>query len=572
MLKKDFAVYKGSWQEDNFAGFLSEENFFIVVLFEDGAYEEEVQKFLAEINADLFLKNINNLSDFEIYLSEKIKAKNLPIKISLSAGLIIRGNILYLKTINQGEIFLYRKGKLAPIIQGNLSASGYIHHDDIFIFTTVSFKKKLGGIEQLKKILDGKKPSELVELLSSILKSKEDQKTIALFVQFKKEKEILFKESFIKKIINIYKKAINYSQNVERKKTITFIAVVIIFFILVWSVGFGHQRRKEALIAKKISSVKMLVEDKLNQADEFSFFSIAKSKTIIEEAKKELYRLEREVGQKKELNEIKKLIEGKESKILKKEEKNPEEFFDLAIDSRQAKGEKIYLDQDLLVILDSQQGSVYSLSLDKKSYQKISFEEIKLAKLIASYKNEIFLYLPQEGLYKITKNEKLKKVVEKDKDWGNIVDFWIYNGNLYLLDEGKNEIYKYLVTESGYSDKTSYFKGRVYNLKDARSLAIDASVYVGLKERIIKFTTGDQDEFKTIFPEIYVNLSKIYTSKDLEKIYAWDKIKGVIYILLKNGSYEQTIASSILKKASDFIIYQKNAYILVREKIYKISL
>lgn len=572
MFKKDIAIYLGAEQDKGFTGFLSEENFFAIIVVEDGLTKEEGQKFLTEIKTELILKKIDNLSDFEIYLSEKIKERNLPITLSLSAGLI-KDNILYLKTINQGEVYIFRKGKLALIIKGNLSASGYIHPNDLFIFTTASFTEKLGATQQLKNFLDSKKPSELVDLLTPILKSKEDKGIIALFVQFKKEEEIILKDSIIEKIVNVYKTTILSSQKIGRKKTINFLAVVVIFFILVWSVGFGYQRRREALISKKINSVRSLIEDKLNQADESSFFSIKKSKSLIEEAKKELFKLEKELGQRKEFGEIKKLIEDRENKIIKKEEKKAEEFFDLAIDNKQAKGEKIYLNEDLLMILDNQQGSIYNLSLTKKSLEKINFEEIKKAKLIASYKNEVVFYLPQEGLYKTTTTgEKLKKIIDKDKDWGNIVDFWIYNGNLYLLDEGRNEIYKYLVTEEGYSNKTSYFKGRTYSLKDANSLAIDASVYVGFEENIIKFTTGIQDEFKTSFPENTVHLRKIFTTKDLEKIYVWDKLKGVIYVLKKNGTYEREIASDILKKTSDFVVYQTNAYILVGGKIYKLSL
>lgn len=211
------------------------------------------------------------------------------------------------------------------------------------------------------------------------------------------------------------------------------------------------------------------------------------------------------------------------------------------------------------------------MSIAKKSLNKNQFSEIKKGQEIARYKDDSF-FLTKEGFYKINTDGKLSKIIERDPEWGTIVDIWIYNGNIYALDSSKDQIYKYLVAENGYSAKTAYFKGGAAGLKDANSLAIDSSVYVGFTDHVFKFTAGEQEEFKTSFPESNVRLSKVFTTKELEKVYAWNKNAGLLYVLGKNGSYERQLFSSLLKQIDDFVVYQNKAYLLLGPKIYMMSL
>ncbi|MEK9169266.1 MAG: hypothetical protein AAB788_00825, partial [Patescibacteria group bacterium] len=146
------------------------------------------------------------------------------------------------------------------------------------------------------------------------------------------------------------------------------------------------------------------------------------------------------------------------------------------------------------------------------------------------------------------------------------------NGNIYLLDQGKNDIRKYMTTESGFGGGTSYFQlGQSINLSSVNSLTIDGSVYLAGDSVMFKYTSGLQDAFKTNLPDSNINTTKIFTSKDLEKIYAWDKKRGTIYIMGKNGDYQEQVNSKILSTASDLVVYKNSIYVLQGSKIYKIE-
>lgn len=574
MMKPYFAVYLGKEKKEGFSGFIAEHNFFIVIEIVEGVNAEQGREIVQKIKDEVTTLSIANLASFDQFISQIVTRHNLPPSLTLAAG-YFNDKIMYLKTVGQGMIYLQRGSDFAKIIEKDNSASGYIEKGDFFVLTTKRLIDFLGSDIELKTIFDHKDPHQIVEDLTPQLKGKDDEGSIALLVQFKEIEGDQAEDVDLEgqqKMSRLDLQAI--SQSSGKRKTLTFVAVVIILFILVWSVVLGVQRRNQVEENKKIKSTKELVNFKLDQAEEVAFLNLSRSQALVSEAKEEVEKLKRQLGNEKgkEIGELEQLIKEKEAKIVKKEDKNFEEFFDLTVDNKEAKGSQLYLEKDKLSISDIERGTIYLLSLEKKSLDKKSASEIKKSSLVSSYQEDVLFYVVGEGVYKIPSEDKAKKVINKDNDWGNIADMWVYNGNVYLLDKGKGDIYKYLVAENGYSAKSSYLKGEAGSIKDANSLSIDSSIYIGLDDSIIKYTTGGRDEFSTSWPEKSIKLTKIFTSVDVEKVYGWDKAKGAIYILGKNGTYERQINSSILSKASDFVIFNNVAYILVGEKIYKIGL
>jgi hypothetical protein len=148
----------------------------------------------------------------------------------------------------------------------------------------------------------------------------------------------------------------------------------------------------------------------------------------------------------------------------------------------------------------------------------------------------------------------------------------IFNGNIYLLDRGKDEIWKYMSVESGFGSKSPYFEsGQSIDLSQVNSLTIDGSVYLAGDSIMVKYTSGLRDEFKINLPDGNVNMTRIFTGKDLAKVYSWDKGKGTVYIMGKNGDYQEQVNSKILSTGTDFVVYKDFIYVLQGSKIYKIE-
>lgn len=357
-------------------------------------------------------------------------------------------------------------------------------------------------------------------------------------------------------------------------KKITLVAVVVIFAIFIWTIVFGYQRRQKAEDAKKIAAAEQVIDEKTQQADEISFLNMDRALALLNEARAELTTVKEEVGKgnEDELARLEQKIVDVENAIVQKDEQEPEEFYDLALEAEDAKGDAIFLDEEKLAILDRSSKTVYNFSIEDKSLEKSTNAVVGNATFVGMSKGTIYVLDPAKGLYEFTDDTKTELVIEKDEDWGTIRGMAFFNGNVYLLDTKNGDVYKYLVVEGGFSDPSSYFTGtKPDNLGGATSLAIDASIYISLEDTILKFTRGETDSFTTVFPSDNVSIEKIYTDQETEKVYAWDKANATIYILSKNGAYERQIKASVLSKASDFVVYQNQILVLSGSKIYTLT-
>lgn len=611
MFNSHFAIYLGREKEHGFSHFFVENNHFLVLVIPDGIDKEVGLTIISLIKERSRSAAINNLASFEEWINSVMRETNIPSGFSLAAG-YVKDDIIYVKTIKDGQIYVQRNGSLVKIIDNNLSASGYVEPNDSFIFTTNSFMSL--AQDELKKLNGGQKPNQIIESLTPSLKTKDDEGTIGLIVQFEKqiveetEPEITEqvpiapvtrpvpsiqsvppvpsvpsqkeeppavassnKQSFLTTLLSSFKKSTS-EESSSKKSIFTIISVVVIFAILVWSVILGYQRRSEASVKKQIVAAKERIQQKLDQADEVAFLNMDRSVILIAEAKQELTKLKKEIGSKNQsdVKELEELISKKENQIVKKEDKPFEEFFDVTVENEKAKGDKLFQEGDSVAILDSANNSVYTLSLSKKSLDKQTASDIKSSTLVGMSSQGMYVFKEGTGIISIADN-KAKKVIANDKEWGTISALAFYNGNLYLLDPSKNQIYKYLASDNGFSNKKDYLSSGD-DLSSANSIAIDSSVYVGFPDHILKYTAGARDAFKTSFPNENVSIEKIVTNVDTEKVFAWDKKKGTIYILGKTGDYERQISSSILTKGSDVAVFENKAYILSGSHIYKLSL
>ncbi len=581
MFKQEIGFYLGREKPDGFSGFVNENNLFLAVEIEAGITPDKGRELTAFIKEKISTIMIENLQQFDSFISSLIKEKNLPTGFFLSAG-YLKGKIFYLKTIGQGRVYIRRKNKLALLIKNDETASGYIEENDIFVFTFDKFMELLGEESGLNKKFDHRPISEIIDEITPDLLLKDDQGTAALFLQLKKieeeEKPVNdFFEKPEKKVFAFNLK--DFYQRFGQQKTLTFMTVFVLFLILIWSVGLGYQRRTQETAQEKIRLTKDLISQKLDKAEEVAFLNMPSALSLITDSKGEVSKLKKEIRLRpdsigttaRQVGELEKMITDSENKILKKEEKKYSEFFDLTIDDKNAKGDKFYLNKDELLILDKDNGILFNLSLDKKSLDKDQFNTIKRSNLIASYENKKYFFVEGVGVYQII-DGKAKKVIENDKDWGKIIYLAVFNGNIYLLDQGKDEVWKYLSTESGFGGKNSYFQsGQSIDLSQINSLAIDGSIYLAGDSVMIKYTSGLRDGFKINLPDDKVNIKKIFTSKNLEKVYGWDKDKSTVYVMGKNGDYQEQVNSTILSQASDIIVYKNSIYILQGSKIYKIE-
>ncbi len=578
MFQKKYSIYLGTESEETFNSFIVEENLILIIKIDSGISKDNGREILRDISDSVKAHKIQSLDDFENFLSSKWKEHNLPTEFSYSAGYLYRDS-LFLKTNQNGQIFIKKDNNFAKIIESENRASGKINSGDFLVFTTNEFTKIAGGEEIVGKIFDHKSPQEILEDITPKLKGEIDQGTIALFLtlekisednvliekdnQIESQTEIPKSNMLIDKVIQIKDFLYSKLNGKFSKKPVTILIVIIVAFFLIWSLISGYNR----------NSIKAaeLIREKLKQADDVSDLNLSRSIILLTDAEKDLSTLKKKLNNNsKTVKDLEDLIKDYESKILKSEEKGFSEFYDVSLENKNANIQQIYKNEDTIVVLDKYQ-QAYIISLSKKSIDSRKSSNLKDVISIAYFQDDIY-FLKKDGVYRLTVDDKTKKLIESD-NWGQIKDMSLFLGNIYLLDIKKSDIYKYISADDEYSGKTSYFvKGQGINLEGSNSIAIDGSLFIGFEESIVKFTSGLRDGFSTSYPNEKLNFTKIFTDENIDKIFAWSKPDGIIYVLSKTGSYESQIKSSILKKAVDFVVYEKAIYAVYGSKIYTIKL
>jgi hypothetical protein len=605
MLNPDVSLFIGAKTEAGYSGYIADNKLYLVLEVEEGLTHTKGEHFITHLKNQLLKADIQDLASFDSFLTEHIQKANLPVHFSLAAA-YLKDAVVFLKTLGNGQIYLKRTGNFAEIIEGNTTASGYIQKNDFYILTSDCFSKIIGSGEDLKNITLKSDLYTIVDAIYNHIQEADDTGAISLFLQVeeKKETEVTQKENaqseFIPpeendeeeevlaeteqeeieegilpaKVPSKFSAFIPSGGN-KKKKLVTGAVVLVILAILVWSVGLGYQRRKAAEDQKKIQTYENKITEDLNKAESLSATDPSQSSAAIQQAKTDLDQFKNEFGKKKaeDIAAFEKMISDKENRVMKREDKLFTEFYNLNVEDKNAVGDMMYVDGDKGAIFDKKNAKVYILTFSKKSIDKRSATEMKDASLVGLYQDDLYLFVQDKGIFKVSDTEKSKKIIDHDDDWGTITDMKIYNGNIYLMDSSKNAIYKYLVAESGYSNKQSYFKsGEPSSLSDANSMSIDSALYIGFPAEVMKYSGGVQTDFATTYPDGGAKIQKVYTNSGLQKVYVWDKEKGVVFELEKNGQYDRQVQSSILTSGNDVVVIDSSIYILKGSQIFQIKI
>lgn len=604
--------YVGKQFGEGFTSYFVAGHYYGILSIEDGLTQDEGKQLLERFKEGLLSADVSNLSSFDATVSNLILSLNFPAHVALAIGTEING-ILYVKTIGEGQIFFRRGQQFDLLISGDKSGSGYLKEFDLAVFTTTKMQEVIGASEDIKAFVDMSPPQSIIEKINSEEYGEEEMGFVSLFVEFTKRDAIqapTILDEVGPKINDPLSAAEpdtvteepeplqpphqqpqagmpmvdmadyrnepseNKLMHIIRSKGFIIVTIIILFALLAWSVIFGVQRRNAEKLDKKVETTKVEIQEKLDKAKDEAFLNLDQSLVLLSDAKTQYEQLKQETGDSRaeQLSAIKTMIDEAESSILKREEKPYDEFYDLALDAKDAKADAIGKEEDTLTILDTAAKKVYVLDLQKKSLEEYVNSDLSDATIVTLYNDEVFFFNPSKGVMKFTSQSKVKSLIPADSEWGKIVDIEIYNGNIYLLDSGKSDIYKYLVTEGGYSDKNSYFGSGTADFENATGMAIDSAVYVSTKTDLHKYLSGAAESFSPTFPNENPQFDGIYTSADDEQVYVLDTSQASVYALTKEGEYQRTLQSSVFAKANGMYVFEGSVHVVSGGKIYSVSL
>ncbi|OGE25315.1 hypothetical protein A3C26_00605 [Candidatus Daviesbacteria bacterium RIFCSPHIGHO2_02_FULL_39_12] len=573
------------------------DNTFLAVLdlSSDDAFTRGRQ-FLTEISDFYF--------DFEGSPSEKLKAaygqagekfakEDLPAgrqEFSLLIG-SISGKVLFFIAKGEVEIYLKRGDKLSSLLTVGANEqliSGFLQPDDKLLFATKSLINFLDA--DLKKSLNLPLESFEEEItdrigaanaenksLAGLAVAVEDQASKVQTEQITDNPVVSYSLKFPKINLLTYVKIIkDYFPKDNRNRLI--IALILILIIGL-GVGFKIKLSKDAQNLVAFNQVLQKSRDDFNAAKGLASLNPSEAKAKLDSAKNELNRALNLRPKDSEALNFKKQIEQESDSILQQSSVSDFPLFlDTDLIKKNFRAARMSLSAGKLLLLDPISKTLIDIDLTKKSNQILAGSEKLGNAHLASLNGELaFVYSEDKGILRIdSTNQKIAVAVKQDEDLGKIADLYGFASNVYLLDP-TGQIWKYIATNEGYSDKREYLtKNTKVDFANALKMQIESSIYI-LKNggEILRFTRGVKDNFS------YEGLDKgvkepksFFVSSDTDNLYVLDSGNLRLLILTKTGSYKGQMNGSVFATASDLAVDEKGkkVYLLDGSKIYSVDL
>ncbi len=178
------------------------------------------------------------------------------------------------------------------------------------------------------------------------------------------------------------------------------------------------------------------------------------------------------------------------------------------------------------------------------------------------------------SIYNIADKSISELKLNKPDAKSNIVKLNIYGNNLYALDNGTSQIYKYPEQGSTFGNPTPWIKDSTA-INEASSFAIDGSVYfIQNNGDIIKLTKGNKDIFNYLIPRPAIGAnSSIQTFKDAKYLYILDPQNKRVIIFSKDGSIKNQYTSKAFDDLKDLAIdpEEKALYLLNGQHLYLLA-
>lgn len=466
-------------------------------------------------------------------------------------------HVLNIAICGNGKVLLKREEKIGLVLGGKgdfQTASGILKENDLVLIGSGRFFKVVAeGI--LRAALEAGSPTEAVEVIAPIILGREDMADAVAVLVLAKTKEVapgIPVVTTVEEMPADEKKEKSVANAPKDEKSINFLGKFIGFLKfspanLVFVRKQNFSKRKNLFPVFFLSFVLLAAGLVFGLRGKFMFIKNVNDQKII-----------RPVAEKVEQS----------SESLPVE---PSLFMDLGLEVKGAEGNCWVFSGKNFAVLDGKQKKVYLVNPDKKVSGTRNLGQE--AKFITSYGEKLFV-LSSKGILELDSKEGMVNLKIRNNTFQeNIIGMSSFNGNLYLLDNKENTVWRYTEFGGSFGEKKNWLADKS-DLSQSLSLAIDGSVWILQKDRIEKFTLGKQENFSLKVSGLFSDPVKIFTTKEEQNLYVLDKGNGKIFVFSKNGELKNTYVWEGIKQANDILTNEasKKIFLLSGAKIYEIGM
>ncbi len=558
---KTFAVYLGQNTQNFAAGFVVEDGFFCVLEIETNEAENQLRLITETVRDSLKDQQFATLQDLERFGQSLIKEHKLT---SLTIGFLKQGQIL---TFSQnGLLLLSRHQKLYAASQEGVALAGRFQNLDNFFCLSRSLLPFFTKKTDLK--LKETEPKEIVEEIKKTFSPEAGALLVIQTLLPEPEPVVAFAQT--ETPILLSKQGWKIPSFKTKWLKIAILAVVVLF-VGIRAIAFINQslsKRRTMVFNQKLSVLNKQFENLQKDLQTEPTKAVKQIETLKEETNQLIDHYPDESERIAPLNKQLLILEKTYGNTQITQEKL---YFDLSLIDKRAEADYLDITSEYLSLLDNQNKKAYLINIGSKNVSEVAFPKISRADFVTEYNQMLYLFDQKSGIYKQEDNQ-FTKIVNKDKAWGTIIDLDVFNSNVYLLSQTKDEVYKFTPAEDGYSSKLSYFQsGESLDLSTIKNMSIDFSIYL-LGNKVYKYTAGSLDSFKTLSQLDYAKMKQLYKNSETDYLYLLDSDNSRIVALNKEGELIKSIFNPKLKDCRYFGVYQDEMIIFLRQnKLYKLD-
>lgn len=527
-----------------------------------------------------FLKNLNQLST--------------DVKIEILIGKRINNDIFYAGILGKFFLFLKRKGETVSLFgptTATKTVSGFLKTNDLLIAATDEGRKILDAEAEIPPDL-----TTFTQQLSEKVHAEESGQAAIMFWQIISQDEPTIEPTVVQsdaslsvsspskfKLPQVLPILSFFTRTVAKinLKIIKFLAglfILAVVGVIGFNVVLGYAKHARAKVEAEIKKVTE-ISRKLDSAKELLNLNNMRSGELARQALEEIKNIDinklAASGNRKKLEDLRSQLEKTVKEASNVVETKAQPVYATTLLKKNSLASQIVINGNRAEILDAKQNLVYDVDLVTKKAEAFDIGKYAKSPLFLTLYNDYIFVLDSEGIVQIQAvDKKIKTTLKKDKEWGNMADFTNYSGNLYLLDIGASQIWKYSKEDGGFSTIKKYFTAAP-DLKKAVSFSIDSAVYILFKDgKISKYLSGEPHEFNVKVPNSSLkNPIKIVTNDVLDNVYVLEPSAKRIIILDKKGKYVAQVVDNKLAGTRAFGVNEKTKTIFfaVGAEIYKIN-
>jgi hypothetical protein len=551
----------------------------LVVLLQLKSDDEDSMVDLSVLGSEILLnieqksRHIENEAQLKNILATAISGLSEGVRCEYLVGNIKDSSVML---CGKGEMtaLIVRDSKIAKIgfdINEEKITTGFIKDGDLLLFATAKMIEVVGP-EKLKKILT--EDPEPGEALAPLIHLADDTSGVAgaiCEVQEEDEQAPLDKPNSLK----------IYLRNEEPRKLNMWVGLSLLLLLSIM-IGVGMVRRVKVLSETAFQKVNTEVAAKIAETLSIGDLNPERARVLLAEARvgvetyiatkpKEEYRVKA-----LKLNED---ISKTEEQAFKKNDIALNTIVELEVLVEGLQSNKMKTDgKGNLVFIDESNPRLVSMNISDRSRQIIDTKNDGKF-LDVSMTDTKYFGLNAKSVTELNiKKEETKTAIEADEFWVDPVKIGMFAGNIYILDKGQSEIWKYPTLGDTFGGRRRWLAaGITPDLANVVDMKVVGDIWLltstGKLERYsrgapVKFSM-DGFPSKTSDKKL-AEPSSLWVTESL--IYVLENGASRITVFGDDGLYKSQYVNSEFSKASDLVIVDDKGYVLIDNVVKEFSL